>query len=139
MNRTGDVEKENNNKEIQVLMIHVRYPQCVLSLFVVGSLGCLHRLAFHPFLARAMNAEKMSDDDLKDSVGRLCCRAIPPLVMPEVPPGCFTMASFPMTDLENKTHGVHFLDINADHPDDIDFFAFGLAYTLAGERKGVPS
>ena len=44
----------------------------------------------------AMQAERMSYDNLKEIVDGLSCRSISPLVMPEVPPGSFDLASFPI-------------------------------------------
>ena len=89
-------------------------------------------------MAIAMNPENMSYDDFKEIMDGLCCRAIPPLVMPEVPPGCFTLASFPMVEMENENnHVVHFFDIIADHPGEIDYFALSTAYKNACERKDL--
>ena len=71
----------------------------------------------------AIQAENMSYDTLKDIVDGLSCRAIPPLAMPEIPPGSFDLASFPMSALDVEGNpGVHFFNVIADHPEDLDFF-----------------
>lgn len=86
----------------------------------------------------AMQAENMSYDHLKEIVDGLSYRAIPPLVMPEVPPGSFDLASFPMTELEQDGNpGVHFFDVIAGHPGDLDYFAISAFYKLACERKDL--
>lgn len=116
-----------------------KYDSLICILKVSGSFHTLYSPLFsHLLMAMAMNPENMSYDDFKEIVDGLCCRAIPPLVMPEVPPGCFTLASFPMVEMENENnHVVHFFDIIADHPGEIDYFALSTAYKNACERKDL--
>ena len=84
----------------------------------------------------ATQAENMDYDCLKEIVDGLSCRVISPSVMPEVPAGSFTLASFPMSELEGDGNpGAHFFDIIADHPGDLDCFALSTAYKVACEKK----
>lgn len=87
----------------------------------------------------AMQAENMSYENLKEIVDGLTCRAIAPLVMPEVPPGSFDLASFPVAALEgeNPSPSVHYLDVIVDHPGEMDFFALSTAYKNACEKKDL--
>ena len=86
----------------------------------------------------ATQAENMDYDCLKEIVDGLSCRVISPSVMPEVPAASSTPPSFPMSELEGDGNpGVHFFDIIADHPGDLDFFALRTAYKEACGKKDL--
>ena len=58
--------------------------------------------------------------------------------MPEVPPGSFDLVSFPMSTLDVEGNpGVHFFDVIADHPEDLDFFNLSTSYKNACEKKDL--
>ena len=83
-------------------------------------------------------AESMPYGNLKGVVDRLSCRSISPLVMSEVPPCSFDLASFPMSELDTEGNpGVHFFDVIPDHPGEIHFFALSSAYKLTCEKKDL--
>ena len=83
-----------------------------------------------------MQAEIKSYDNLKEIVDGLSCRSVSPLVLPEVPPGSFDLASFPISELDVEGNpGVHFFEVIPDHPGEIDSFALSSAYKLACEKN----